>query len=218
VWVQLKSCQNIERRGRQVHYQPGDWVDVGKQLALRWIAQGAAWVPEICVSAFINTRDTGVVITAHHKVGATALGDFKDQLNVEFGEPRLLWTNNLFWNPQQPLRPELIPIGFHLLQTWQVACPLLPYEKLANTVGNREDQERTKELIHDLRVPLYSPHLIFAKRCDDVQYMMDCWDEERVDSGCAELSLLRAIYRAKPLVLALPATWVSPKYLKDEDW
>jgi hypothetical protein len=216
MWIQLKSSKNIEVRGTQIHYQPGDWVDVGKQLALRWIATGEAWVPEMRVDAFMNTKDAGVVITDHCTVGKTVLGEFKSQLSVECGVPRLLWTKNLFWNPQQRLRTELLPIGYHLLETWQVVCPLLPYARLANTEGGTEEQERTKAVVRDLRVPLYNPALMFVKRCDDTEYLMNCWDEERVDSGNQYLSLLRAVYRAKPLILALPCTWTHPQAVPAE--
>lgn len=216
MWVQLKSCKNIEKQGKPTHCEPGDWVDVGKQLALRWIATGEAWVPEMRVDAFMNTKDAGVVIVQHCSVGKTVLGDFKTQLSVKCGQPRLLWTKTLFWNPQQRLQTSCLPIGYHLLETWQVVCPLLPYERLANTEGGPEEQARTKAVIHDLRVPLYNPDLLFVKRCDDTEYLMNCWDEERVDSGNQYLSLLRAIYRAKPLILALPCTWTHPQAVSME--
>lgn len=197
-------------------YHAGDWVDVGKQTALRWIAHNEAWVPEMRVDAFMNTKDAGVVITEHGQVGAQVLSDFKDQISIDFGRPRLEWTKTLLWNPQTRLRVSLLPIGFHLLETWQVACPLLPYERLANTEGSRDEQERTKQVIHDLRVPLYNPDLLFAKRCDDTEYLMSCWEEERVDSSNKYLSLLRAIYTSKPLILALPCTWTHPSAVPDE--
>lgn len=216
MWVQLRCIKRIERQGKQRNYYPGDWVDIGKQLALRWIAQGDAWIPDLKIDAFINEYDSGVLVTSHHKVGAAILGDFASQISIEYGDPHLPWTYTLIWNPQQVLRRELVPIGFHLLETWQVACPLLSYEKLANTVGSKGDQQRTKDIIHDLRVPLYNPNLIFVKRCDDTQYWIDCWLEESIDSTCQELALLRAIYRSRPLILALPATWGDPKMRGNE--
>lgn len=216
MWVQLKCVKRIERRGKQTTYRPGDWVDVGKQLALRWINQGEASVPDFKIAAFINEYDTGVLVTSHHKVGATVLGDFVNQISIEYGTLRLPWTYTLIWNPQQVLRRELVPVGFHLLETWQVACPLLSYEKLANTVGSGDEQKRTKDVIHDLRVPLYNPSLIFVKRCDDTQHFIDTWTEESMDSTCQELALLRAIYKSRPLILALPATWGNPKMRGDE--
>lgn len=45
MWVQLLSIQYVDDHGQQVKRHPGDWVQVGKQQAKRWIAQRLACVP-----------------------------------------------------------------------------------------------------------------------------------------------------------------------------
>ncbi|MFA5053530.1 MAG: hypothetical protein WC565_05705, partial [Parcubacteria group bacterium] len=42
MWVQLVTIQHIADHGRTVARYPGDWVDVGKQTALAWVASGQA--------------------------------------------------------------------------------------------------------------------------------------------------------------------------------
>jgi len=216
VWVQLKTVKNLEVGGKMRTYRPGDWVDVGKQLGLRWISQGDAWIPKLDVAEFMDTTDTGIFCVPAEGVSENAaeaaLSAYAQQLSVVVGgagHDVLRWPKTMLWDGQVSLRPELLPIGFHLLDTWQVACPLCSYEALAGDVGTDEDKARTQALIHDLRVPLYHPGLVFVQRCTETQYLIDVWQEERVESGDRFHSFLRALYRAKPLILALPVSWLD---------
>ena len=42
MWVKLKVRKNVEIQGKMKSFSPGDWIDVGKQTALQWIAAGEA--------------------------------------------------------------------------------------------------------------------------------------------------------------------------------
>ena len=60
VWVQLLAVKQIEQAGRTRTYRPGDYVEVGKQTANRWVADGVARYPDRRVAseeAFRLRRD-----------------------------------------------------------------------------------------------------------------------------------------------------------------
>lgn len=218
MWVRLKKeSKNIEVRGRMRRFHPGDWVEVGKQTALLWLAKGTAIVPNLRVKDFAAAGDAGVLVTNHFDVGKSRLADLGGELAVQFGEPRLPWDVTFLWDPEVPLQERYVPVGLSLLDVWEVAVPLLPYETLARDLSDEADRDRTRALIHDLRVPLYDDRFMFVRRTPNTETLMEFWQQERVDGPDRRLSLLRAVYRAKPFVLALPCTWTTPKAVADDD-
>ena len=207
MWVQLKSLKHIEVQGEMKTYRPGDWVDVGKQTALLWISEGSAWVPE-GKAADLMGANCGVLVLGNETRAKEALGDYVGKIEIKTGSKlQLPWPKTLIYNPDIRLRKELVPVGFHLLDVWQAAIPLWDYNKLASDQGEEDDRGRTAAVVHDLRVPLYSPHLLFLRRCGDTQRLVDVWEKERA-RGDDRFALLRAIYIVKPFVLALPTTWI----------
>ena len=42
MWVRLKVRKNLYVQGKMKSFSPGDWIEVGKQSALEWIAKGEA--------------------------------------------------------------------------------------------------------------------------------------------------------------------------------
>ncbi len=54
-------------------------------------------------------------------------------------------------------------------------------------------------------MPVYDTRLMFIRRCHATRELVDEWVAE---DGHRGLAFLRALYRVKPLVLALPTTWV----------
>ena len=42
MWIQLTSVQHIEQRGEMRAYHPGDWIEVGKQIAMLLLSKGEA--------------------------------------------------------------------------------------------------------------------------------------------------------------------------------
>ena len=210
MWVQLKSSKHIEVQGKLRTYKPGDWVAVGKQQALLWLSDGTAWIPE---GAAVNlmSDDCGVFLLGEYtpEQVSGALGDYAGNIEVTSGAfpSELPWSKTLIYNPTLRLRKELVPVGFHLLDTWQLAAPLWDYDDLAAGQGTEQDRQRTAEVVGDLRVPLYSPDLVFVRRCGDTERWLADWAGDR--EGDDRFSLLRSIYRCKPLILALPTTWIG---------
>jgi hypothetical protein len=94
-----------------------------------------------------------------------------------------------------------------LLDRWQLAVPLIDYTTLACNVGSEEERQCTKQIIHDLRVPLYDTRMIFVKRSPDTTALIREWREECKPGDDERLAFLRVMYRRCPFVLPLPATW-----------
>lgn len=206
MWIQLlRSCQ-LEQHGVSRTYYPGDWVEVGKQTAQRWILDGAARA----ASHRACTDDlTGCGVALLGNLGAAArLQTHAPQLALEpVVEPSLLFAKTLLWNTGFSLRPELAPVGFRLLARWEVAAPIVSYDQLACHIGTEAARERTAAVVRDLRVPLYEPRLLFVRRCAAGRDLLAAWREEEQTGDDERLCLLRALYRVKPLVCALPVTW-----------
>jgi len=177
---------------------------VGQQLAKAWLADGSAWIPPQRVTELIGD-DHGIVVLNASAEMIKRSGETEIKA-TESDKPKLAYPLTLLWNPQALLRHELLPVGFSLLKTWQVACPLWDYEILASQVGSPEDRERTKAVVKDLRVPLYDTNLMYVKRCGDTERLIDQWNAEQGDE---KLAFLRALYMVKPLILALPITWTG---------
>jgi len=208
MWVQLTCKKNIEVKGKMRTYNPGDWVDVGKQTALYWISEGSAWIPE-GKAVNLMSVDCGVFLWGDKDTGVERLGDYAGKIDVESGDwPALPWVKTMIYNPGLQLRRDLVPIGFSLLDTWQAAVPIWDYDKLALDLGDQAERDRTVGIIRDLRVPAYATDLMFVKRSDDTQRLMDVWRDEHWQGNDPRLSFLRALYQVRPVILALPTTWI----------
>ena len=97
------------------------------------------------------------------------------------------------------------------LSAWEVAVPLRPYAELALHHGDDEERTLTKALLLDLRQPVYDSRAVFLIECERTAQLLVAWEEERARCHCAGfcgLPFLRAVWRVKPLILALPAGWI----------
>lgn len=206
MWIQLKAPKQIDRGGRKVAFVAGDWVDIGEQLARSWLHDGSAWIPPERVQQLMFSG-CGIVALGPVPGEVQTMVQTNDKLSIkQADEPELSFPQTLLWHPRIHLRPELIPVGFALLDVWQVAAPLWDYDELACQIGSDEEQAKTKEVIRDLRVPLYDPGLMFMRRCGDTQKLVETWKAEK---GEEKLAFLRALYQTKPMILALPVTWAG---------
>lgn len=210
MWIRLRCIMHIERAGKMVTYRPGDWVDVGKQQALLWLSRGDAEIPSF-KREHQSAGELGVVIQAE-RLDAYVPQFELTQLTLQYvaGSPQLAYPRTLCWNPQAPLRPELVGPGFGFLDNWEIAMPIASYSELALHVGSEEARARTRIVIRDLRVPLYDTSLIFARRCEATERLFQQWGIEGESGDDDRLTFLRAFYQVKPLMLALPATWHNP--------
>jgi hypothetical protein len=199
----------VEIAGTPTRFQAGDWVEVGKQLALRWIAEGSAEAPQSTLTHVAGDGSCGILVTGNDAAAKQVLADSADKIAIAFDLPKLRWNKTLIWSGDCPLRFELILIGFGLLDKWDVLYPFCDYHKLADGIGSEEDRERTKKIVRDLRIPVPDIRLIYMKRNGRTEELMDVWREESVGSSEESLAFLRAVYRVKPFQLPLPTTWTG---------
>jgi hypothetical protein len=214
MWVKLKTVKAFPVHGRMTTFYPGDWVDVGRQMAQLWLSQGDAEIPDPDVVNSLIDATSGVLV----------LGEMPDAKREQLRQaythllisetldgPALPYSETLIWNPVAPLRLELISVGFRLLEKWQVVVPLWDYDELAAHVGSESDREAAQAVVRDLRVPLRNPNLLFVRRCEDTQRLIARWRELVADGRDNRLALLQAIYEAKPVVCDVPTTWAQAR-------
>lgn len=121
----------------------------------------------------------------------------------------LPWERTLFLDSQVGrVSWGLLPRGFDFLARWEAAAPVWSYETLASDAAAGAERERTEALIGDLRVPLYEVGLLFVRRCEAGEQLLEAWERERA-GGHGQLAFLRALYEVKPLFLALPRSWLA---------
>ena len=214
MWVQLKSVQHISERGVQRTRYPGDWVDIGKQTAMLWVGKGLAVVPSLEVTQALMADGAGVLVRGNVEQARILLEAYRQTLAIETGEPRAAYNRTLIWNTDLHLRLELVPVGMGLLEKWEIACPILSYERLAVHTAAHDEREKTRQVVRDLRVPLYDTRLIFVRRTPDTTRLFDLWQAELSEGADEQHSFLRALYTVKPFVLALPTTWTDSHALR----
>jgi hypothetical protein len=199
VYVQLHQKVHIDVAGKLTAFYPGDWVQVGRQTAELWIATGVAWQPS---SEIVAPYGAGIWVTGLMIPDCAIL---KVLPHTEGGNI-LPYPRTFVWQPELGFRSELLGTGFKLLTKWQMAAPIKSYTQLARDIGNLEDREKTEAVIHDLRVPVYDSRAFFVRRCARTNELISLWREEDGDS---DLALMRAIYKIKPTICALPTTWTN---------
>ncbi len=200
MWIQLLSRKSIVIKGKMTHLVPGDWVDVGKYDAKRWIAAGEAMIPQTQTKKLLS-GSAGIVVVGGD--GQKLAGLTHTGIEVRAGAARLPWLRTLIMHPEITLQENMILTGLGLLETWQVVVPLKPYNLLAQNIAADEEREKTLAVIHDLRVPVYDHRCVFMRRCPESEELLTQWQAE----GGGTLAFLRALYTVKPLVLALPYLW-----------
>lgn len=216
MWVRLKTIQNIDRQGKMHVYHPGDWVDVGKQTAMLWMARGDAEIPSYRKEQF-KQGEAGVIIQGAETVTPYEAHFEQTKLGLTLitGDPYIAFDKTMIWNPKATLRAELIGAGFSFLNTWEIAMPLYSYDELAVHIGSEAARERTRAVIHDLRVPVYDVRLIFVKHCETTQRLFGKWLDEKETGDDDRLTFMRAFYMTKPLCLALPLSWTNERIYSD---
>lgn len=212
-WVQLKSIQHIKVDGITKTFNPGDWVEVGRQQAARWLASGAAWIPPT-QKLDMMPGDCGIVVR-----GDTPIRQQIDGISIEnmTGWPDALpHAYCLFYKSGTMLRTELLQVGFNLLTKWDAVVPLWSYQQVAGQLGDPLDRAATKEAIGDLRVPAYDTRLIYVRANEAGQALMATFAQELgradLEHHDERLAFLRAVFAVKPRLCAAPVSWVGKQY------
>lgn len=203
--------KSISHAGSMKTYYPGDWVEVGKQDARAWVADGSAEIlrPDIKTETF-DFAECGIVLTDGEY---NAYRQAKINIDVKRAPPLLQFSKTMIYDGTfGRARDDLIPTGFKMLDKWQIVVPLHSYTELACEIGTAQDRQITKDVVHDLRCMVYEPRFMFARKCQDIERLLHLWQEEKKCGQNDKLAFLRAVYQVKPLILAVPVTWIGVKW------
>lgn len=210
MWVRLKVAMQLDLDGCPRAYHPGDWVNVGKQLALSWLAKGSAELPSEAAKQqlLVDLAECCAVLPGGDRAGAGYVHGLLPRLAVYRGLAEARdYKRLVLAQPGGLERVDLWPAGFDWLATWEVLAPLVGDYRTAAELGDEGERQRTLGVVGDLRVPAYDGRLVFLRQGEATDGLLALWDEERRHG--AALALTRALYRAKPLLLALPPTWLE---------
>jgi hypothetical protein len=206
VWVKAKSIVRLEKNGRVETYHPGDWCSMGRQQARELLARDQVEILKPAVLQSVqDLSDCAILLSRELEEVRLSL------LMAQFpGVPIQIYSGDypdeygrfLLWDTLAELRHELFLTGFKLLEKWQIAVPLRDYHILAESIGTDKERSDTKNVIHDLRVPVYDCRVLFVRQCQETKKLFELWQ----DNG--PLGFLRALYQSRPLVNALPPSWI----------
>lgn len=192
--VRLKTKERLTINGYTRTYQPGDEVTIGRAIAMRYIQLGKAELS----NKGGNGKKAVPPVGKPMAVAANSPGLFPVPENTL-----------LIWDGVIPIPRERLDAGMKLIEKWDLAVPLCDYDTLAMHIGTQEDRDYTQSVIHDLRVPVYETGLMFIQMNTTTQALLEMWQREERQGDEKRLAFLRALYRVKPLILALPHTWVA---------
>lgn len=210
VWIKLKTKRMLEIAGTPTHFQKGDWVEVGKQTALAWIAAGIASTPRP-LSEFIPPGCGSAVPAAYSGHHSGILSDLELDI-TETTIPNLPYRRTMFVRGPMQLRPTTLAVGFGWLTAWQVVAPLFDYETTAAKLGTARDKAWAAETLPDLRVPIYDTRLVFVRRDDGAAAFLDEWATAVAEGYHDQMAFLVALYKHKPLICAAPAQWMDASF------
>jgi len=104
---------------------------------------------------------------------------------------------------------DMLPAAWHFLERWDAAVPLWRYGMTAAGVGTAEERAATEVVVRDLRVLLHSVELVFVRRNEAGQALVEAWRRECAPGGDKRLAFLRAVHLVKPRLCVLPISWLA---------
>ena len=202
MWVQLTTQQIVCTAGDCRIYYPGDFVSVSKNQALAWLSAQVAQLPAALKQTEPLYAACGVVTPQP----APQLASIP-ALPVTVGEPALLYPVTILWDGNQPLPLHLLPaIVGRMEHGYEVAACMVNYTSTLAEYGMAEEQAETLAVIHDLRVPVYTPGLVVLRKSPGALAFFHRWQRE---SGEPHLAFSRALFLTQPVFLPLPM-WSVP--------
>lgn len=141
----------------------------------------------------------------------------EDQIDARAAVARIGWRlvddpfecdKTLIWVPSAPIDLAAFWPVVDWLDTWEMAVPLQSYSTLAQHLGTEEERAASRPLLLDLRQPVYDSRVVWMRDCARTRQLVKVWLRKEMSTGeDADLALLRAVWKIKPLLLALPQTW-----------
>jgi hypothetical protein len=215
--VQLKAPKDIAEHGKLVRYNVGDWVNVGRQIAQQWIAADEACIPGLDKAEAIagNLKNSGIVAIGderhvkpmRRKYPALDVR-FADQLVLPFERNLIWWTEKVRLSPNQAI------IGFSRIEAtrpeysaWEIAAILFGPE--ASQFGTKQERNKTKEAIGDLRIPIFNAHIVWMRRTATTRRIVSAWRKELEAGANTYHAFLRSVYANPVDLCTLPIGWAG---------
>lgn len=102
-----------------------------------------------------------------------------------------------------------VEAGFRWLKTWDVLMPVKNYERLAFQYAHEDcSRSELEAIVKDARQMVYDERVMFIKHGSSAEDLLRARELEICKDDDCPLPMLRAIWMAKPLLLALPESWV----------
>ncbi|NIQ89319.1 MAG: hypothetical protein GWN93_09700 [Deltaproteobacteria bacterium] len=217
VWIRLTTGYNIDKHGKQVRMSPGDWIQVGKQEARRLINAGQAEIPGTAEAVKIvagTFEDCGIVVRGGSI--KTVKQEFaKHEIEIVGGKPRIPFKRTLILHGRFAMNDKMMAMGFGRIEkpkgwdAWEVAAMLKLPDLLAQSVGNEQDQAKTRNVIGDLRLPVYETGAVWVRQTDKAQAFIKAWATQLDNGGSEEHAFIRALYTHDVLMCTLPYGWLG---------
>lgn len=215
--VRLNSSKFIREAGKYRRYEAGDWVNVGRQLALAWIAAGEAGIPGLEKAEAIagDLGDSGIVALGNVQPARLMRKRYPLLSIKSASAPCVPFQRTLIWWPKKvTLAPEQAIVGFSRVEksrpeyaAWEVAAML--FGPNAAGFGSAEEKAKTKKVVGDLRVPIFNVHALWIRKTSRAERLMTEWWQE-VEGGADRYhAFLRALKRNPLPICTLPVGWVG---------
>ena len=213
-WVRVLSTLTYDVRGIQEIAYPGDWIQVGKQQARVWLAQGRVEIPRPdrrIVS--VDYAHSGVLVRGGHPE-LSEFGDLTTKLAFVDGNLRLPFDFTVIWVPSLPVTPRAVESGLSRcresrIEGWEVLAMLAGETTTAADVGSEDERDRTVQVVRDLRTPVYDPRLVWLRRTSATKRLVGLWAKEIAAGNDERHGFLRSLYRSAAVIQALPSNWQS---------
>ncbi len=115
---------------------------------------------------------------------------------------------------------EDIEAGFRWLETWDIVMPIKSYTKLADGYFHPDPEclAKTEAKVFDMRQPVYDERVMFIRHGEGMapnslgssaDTLLAAREDENCNDPTCPLPMLRAVWKVKPLLLAVPVSWVQ---------
>ena len=213
-WVKtIRPIIRYDLSGAYRRYMPGDWFECRNQERAELLQGGFIEGHLAGISVNFSNLDAGVLALGKQ----APLDTFKRYgIKLQHGDTiKLPWERTLLWRTRTPITPEGAALGLMRIDAenpdsaWEMAAMLKGVTLLARDVGTELEQERTLEVLGDLRLPVYETGILWVRRTETTEEVIRQWQAE-VSAGADEQhAFIRTIYTHPVILCTLPANWVG---------
>lgn len=173
--------------------------------------QGTVEIPELHRRAEVQDLDRCGVVVRADEMPDVAFGMLRHAL----GELALPYDYTILWEPSLPITIQALEMGLMRLSgaelasedSWEALATLISLSTLAGDVGSPEEQEKTKEAIGDLRLPVYDTRLLWIRKTPATEGLIEAWAAELAEGADEQHAFLRALYASRIMMCTLPPGW-----------